>query len=526
MFLLFAVAIYIGDIGLDIFVAYEHHKHYSEGDQDSKWYFILTVVFIILPSLVMNFVSWGLYTWCYIVNSWPSCRRYLQKRSQRKFGSALMYVNYSRAYSPNEVVTPRQKKKAHHEMPQNVFGPLNSLESGLIRIANRTFEGDGYSSGSQNGVATERSDQSQSQSPSNDDSHTEQEDEVDTNIKFKAVDDFNFMYFLIITILHVFQFGLLVRVLRLIYQSSKNKYSFYRYYDLTFLRLIESFMESAPQLILQLYIYVVNPETDPVYRIVTPISMLFSLASLALAITDYLSAGKDILYYMFNKDNAKHRLSWKAYFVIIFWQLCLIVSRTLAFAFFAIQFGLYLFVFLLGHFLFMVFWIYFISIRSESYKMCEWLPISEDQTDSRKMKYCWINPIIFLTRNCCLELVVAAFNSFFFFHFTVEKFKLTWVLYYTLQAIENATLICLFFAFTDSPLKWYNITSLISTFFFFLCGMAFMGLYYAYLHPARTSQDQTDLATTEFERNFNVASEFFYDRIHLTFTLHWLLLQQ
>ena len=511
MFLLFAAALYIGDTGLDIFVAYEHHKHYLEGDDDSKWYFILTLVFVILPSVVMNFVSWGLYTWCYIVNSWPQCRIFLKKKSlrlKRKFDSALMYINYPvGAYSPAEVERRQRRREAERTVPQNEFRPLDNLEDDLHHIADRTSEDHNTQAAMQSG----------------DQSIFEQtgDDEVDTSIEFKAIDDANLSTLLIITILHVFQFGLLVRVIRLIYLSTKNRYSYYRYYDVTFLRLIESFMESAPQLILQLYIYIVSPDDDPVYRIVTPISMLFSLVSLALAIADHHSAGKDTYHYMFKSYS---RLSWMAYFVIIFWQLCLIISRTLAFTFFATEFGLYLFAFLLGHFLLMVIWIY-----SAGYKMCKWEPISNDQTDSRKLRFysygCLLHPCVFLTRNCCLELVIAAFNSFFFFKFTIKTTKLTFILYYTLQGIENFTLICLFLVFTDSPLKWNNITGSISTFVSFALGMGFMLLYYCYYHPGQSSsqftnnQDQPDVGVTEN----NLANEF-YGRIHLTFTLHWLIL--
>jgi len=510
IFLLFAATIYTGDIGLDIFVAYEHHKHYLEGDKDSKWYFMLTIVFIVLPSTVMNFVSWGLYTWCYIVNSWPQCHNFLRKKSLRlkKFGSDLMYVNYSGVYSPT-TAEALQRRRQRATMPPIDLKPRDSLKDELRDIASKGIE--------DNSEALER--QPHRQSLFDDQSIFEQDDEVDGNIEFRAIDNFDLTSLWIITILHVLQLGLLVRILRLIYLSSKDKYSYYRYYDLTFLRLIESFMESAPQLILQLYIYVVNPTSDPVYRIVTPISMLFSLVSLALAITDYHSAGKDLFHYMFkNNSSPRPRLSWTAYFVIIFWQLCLIISRTLAFTFFATEFGLYLFAFLLAHFLLMVFWIYL-----KGYKMCICDPVSIDQTDSNKRIFCnyryWLYPFTFLTRNCCLELVIAAFNSFFFFKFTWEKSKLTWILYYLLQAIENFTLICLFLAFTNSPAKWNSITGFSSTFVSFFLGMGFMGLYYYYFHPVQAksthSEDEPDLGVVKFKSK--IAREF------LTFTSHWLI---
>ena len=496
MFLLVAVAFYIADTGLDIFVAYEHHKHYLEGDDDSKWYFILTIVFIVLPSVVMNFVSWGLYVWCYLVNNWKQCNDFLREkclRVKRGFGSALMYVNYTGRYSPAKL-EHRQRQQAE---PQLVLEPHPSLRSDLERIAHQSI--------------FERQDV---------------DNEVDGNIQFKAIDELNFISLLFITILHVFQFGLLVRVLQLIYLSSNSRCSYYRYYDLTFLKLIESFMEAAPQLVLQLYIYIVSPESDPVYRVVTPVSMLFSLVSLALAITDYHSAGKDTFHYMFKTvyKNWFPRLSWIAYFVIFFWQLCLIISRTLAFTFFATEFGLYLFVFLLAHFLVMVIWIY-----SSKYEMFECKSFSNnDETCLRKGRVynyccCLLQPFVFLSRNCCLEIVIAAFNSFFFFKFTETSRRAT-LLYYLLQGIENSVLICLFFAFTDFPLRWNYITGFISTFVSFALGVAFMVLYYYYYHPVRQlSRSTHNEDPIDFNFESRLASEF-YGKIHLTFTVQWLIL--
>jgi len=335
-------------------------------------------------------------------------------------------------------------------------------------------------------------------------------------MEFRAIDDINFSTLVIITVLHVMQLGLIVRIVRLILLSSKSKYSYYRYYDLTFLRLIEAFLESAPQLILQLYIYIIEPTTDPVYRVVTPISMIFSTVSLALAITDYHSAGKDIYHYMFNTTD---RLSWTAYFIIIFWQLSLVVSRALAFSFFAVEFELYLFLFLLIHFAIMIIWIY-----CYSYKMCLCRPVNElDQTDSIK-PYCYYCalPFIFLTRNCCLEIIIAAFNSFFFFKFTEQTSKITWVIYYLLQGAENFTLISLFFVLTDTPDRWNYITGFVSTFISFFVGMGFMAVYYCYLHPSlqTESTDEVDAPLVDLH---NKLESSFYGSINLTFTVQWLV---
>lgn len=496
LFLLTAAAIYVGDIGLDIFVAYEHRKHYLEGHEDSRWYYILTLVFVVLPSAVINFVSWGLYVWCFVVNTWPQCYEFLRGKSRRlkqRFNSDLRYIYYS-SLPTTDAASQRSQQTSPTMIPLDTR-PLSSLRDDLHRIANQS--------------------RANSQSIFEPDDQRPIDD-TDAHMEFRAIDDINFSTLVIITVLHVMQLGLIVRIVRLILLSSKSKYSYYRYYDLTFLRLIEAFLESAPQLILQLYIYIIEPTTDPVYRVVTPISMIFSTVSLALAITDYHSAGKDIYHYMFNTTD---RLSWTAYFIIIFWQLSLVVSRALAFSFFAVEFELYLFLFLLIHFAIMIIWIY-----CYSYKMCLCRPVNElDQTDSIK-PYCYYCalPFIFLTRNCCLEIIIAAFNSFFFFKFTEQTSKITWVIYYLLQGAENFTLISLFFVLTDTPDRWNYITGFVSTFISFFVGMGFMAVYYCYLHPSlqTESTDEVDAPLVDLH---NKLESSFYGSINLTFTVQWLV---
>jgi len=499
LFLLTAAAIYFGDVGLDIFVAYEHRKHYLEGHEDSRWYYTLTLVFVVLPSAVINFVSWGLYVWCYVVNTWPQCRRFLRKKSRKlkeRFCSDLIYINYWGVYSPvaTEAAMSQRSQQTSPTMIPLDTRPLSSLRQDLDRLANQSPD-NSYSIFEPIGQ----------QKP---------DDETDAYTEFKAIDNVCFIHLVVITLLHIIQLGLIVRIVRLIYLSSKSRYSYYRYYDLTFLRLIEAFLESAPQLILQLYIYVIEPTTDPVYRVITPISMIFSVVSLALAITDYHSAGKDVYHYMFDTTN---RLSWMAYFIIILWQLSLVVSRALAFSFFAVEFELYLFLFLLIHFIVIIIWIY-----CHSYKMCVCRPVAElDQIDSIKPSACYYCalPFAFLTRNCCLEVVIAAFNSFFFFKFTEQTSKVTWFIYYLLQGVENFTLISLFFAFTDTPAKWNYVTGFVSTFLSFFLGIGFMAVYYCFLHPSLQTASRDEIDAVDIQDQL-VSS--FYGNVYLTFTMQWL----
>lgn len=133
-------------------------------------------------------------------------------------------------------------------------------------------------------------------------------------------------------LLHVFQLGLFIRHISAICQGFRvwchggegSEYAVYQTHDLSMLRLIETFCESAPQLTLMMYIMLRNNHA----RIVQCVSVVASTTSMAWMVVDYHQSLRSFLP---DKDK-QGCLSSVVYF---FWNLFLIAPRVVAVALFA-----------------------------------------------------------------------------------------------------------------------------------------------------------------------------------------------
>ena len=77
--------------------------------------------------------------------------------------------------------------------------------------------------------------------------------------------------------------------------ADKKHYNIYveQWRDIAMLRLFEVFIESAPQLVLQLYILAYNRQFDKENDWLTALSACFSLLSLSSSIVSYSKALRD-----------------------------------------------------------------------------------------------------------------------------------------------------------------------------------------------------------------------------------------
>ena len=527
-FLLGACLFIVIDIALDIWVAYEHYVADRDGtDEYARYYLHSTLFFIIVPQIVINLISWLLYTWGFIVFNSKRIRKYYCRQLEE-----LKYVEYegdrrkdslhindkcviSWPWYSESKQRRRMKSVCDRSVASASTSPTNSSppvsfdspqgQDSLISSPGpaspdyqqeTTFSGgDLWDKRSTTKVKVYRHKRTESETPIL--------EETDTHVEFYPLDLFDIYEYILVTLLHILLLGFIFRVVRLVYKRKDDEYSFDRYRDVSFLRLMESFLEAAPQLVLQLYIVIVREERRLSYNIITPISIIVSVCSLALSVADYISAVKDLYYYDPPPGRErKPRLTWTGYFLVIFWHLCMIVGRGITFALFASIFGGYLFLVVGIHYVAMVYWMYWQQANvlihsSEDYdarsRNGRRASATDNDTSGRRSLRSCIDPRNHICGNYGIEFVVAAFNIFFHFKLKEGGSVETLVPFYVLSFVENVLMIFLwYFARDFSVYTWYAIPAVVTVFVSFALGLLFLSIYYYKFQPHKQSSLEPD----------------------------------
>ncbi|XP_012312767.3 XK-related protein 6 [Aotus nancymaae] len=258
------------------------------------------------------------------------------------------------------------------------------------------------------------------------------------------------------SVIHLLQMGQVWRYIRTMYlgiQSQRRKEHqrrfywamMYEYADVNMLRLLETFLESAPQLVLQLCIMIQknSAETLPCVSSVT------SLMSLAWVLASYHKLLRD------SRDDKKS-MSYRGAVIQIFWRLFTISSRVISFALFASIFQLYFGIFVVVHWCAMAFWIIH---GGTDFCMSKWEEILFNMVVGIVYIFCWFNVKEGRTR----------YRMF---------------AYYTIVLTENAALTFLWYFYRDpETTDSYAVPALCCVFISFVAGIALMLLYYGVLHP-------------------------------------------
>ncbi|CAM4692246.1 unnamed protein product [Leuciscus chuanchicus] len=219
----------------------------------------------------------------------------------------------------------------------------------------------------------------------------------------------------------------------------------YEYADVNILRLLETFLESAPQLVLQLCIMIQKNRAETLQCV----SAIASLLSLSWVLASYHKLLRD------SRDDQKS-MSYRGALVHLLWRFFTISSRALSFALFASVFHLYFGIFVVLHWCAMAFWVIH---GGTDFCMSKW------------------EEVLF-------NMVVGVVYVFCWFNVKEGRTRYRMVVYYSLVLVENTILTALWYTYRDPvATDSYAASALCGVFLCFASGVACMVFYYGVLHP-------------------------------------------
>ncbi|XP_005751653.1 XK-related protein 4 [Maylandia zebra] len=259
------------------------------------------------------------------------------------------------------------------------------------------------------------------------------------------------------SVIHIMQLGQIWRYFHTIYLGVRSRQGAeterWRYYwrmvyefaDVSMLHLLATFLESAPQLVLQLCIIIQTHKLQAVQGM----TAAASLVSMAWALASYQKALRE------SRDDKKP-ISYLAVIIQFCWHFFTIAARVITFALFASVFQLYFGIFIVLHWCIMTFWIVH----------CE--------TDFCISKW---EEIVF-------DMVVGIIYIFSWFNVKEGRTRCRLFIYYLVILMENTALSALWYLYrfpqnTDA----FAVPALCVIFSSFLTGIVFMLMYYAFFHP-------------------------------------------
>ncbi|XP_067004321.2 uncharacterized protein [Anabrus simplex] len=255
-------------------------------------------------------------------------------------------------------------------------------------------------------------------------------------------------------IAHIFLMGIVHRYVLVLKtgfeaRSSGDPIDFQRLYhqqsDICMLRLFESFMESAPQLVLQLYIMITMED----WRSWTGISAAVSLGSLAWAVAAYTRA-------MRRARPDKKCVSWPGLALQATWHGGMVTARITTLVLFAIGFRAWLFLLIGIHWVGMTVWIIF-----------------------QKTDFCqtpWEERIY----NC----VVGVIYCFCFFNLQEGQSRRRALAFYIITVTQNIGCLGLFIGLAGMTRPWLVLIGVGGIVGGTILGVTSMLLYYRFFHPA------------------------------------------
>ncbi|XP_067141379.1 uncharacterized protein [Centruroides vittatus] len=251
---------------------------------------------------------------------------------------------------------------------------------------------------------------------------------------------------------HIFNLGIFERYMKLLRcglkaQKTQNLGDFQHFYeaqsDVCMLRLFESFMESAPQLVLQLYIMFSTEK----WNMWTVISAGISLISLSWGISAYSKSMRIVRL-------DKQKLSLCGMFLQIIWRSGTVSCRIISMVLFASVFGSWLLLIMSLHWLVMTVWVIY------------------QNTD-----FCttWWEERLY---NC----IVGEIYCFCFFNLKEGHSRYRSTIFYSITFIENVAFLLSYYLIKNNGFQDDLIVGFVI--FAFIIGVLSMLLYYRFFHPS------------------------------------------
>ncbi|XP_034401889.1 XK-related protein 8.3 [Cyclopterus lumpus] len=254
-------------------------------------------------------------------------------------------------------------------------------------------------------------------------------------------------------VLHVLQLGFLCRHISAIRQGFRvwwrkeggSEYAVYLTHDLSMLRLIETFCESAPQLTLMIYVMLHTNKA----RTVQFVSIAASTTSIAWMVVDYHRSLRSFL-----PDKAKQ--GWCSSLIYFLWNLLLIAPRVAALALFASVLSGYA----AAHFL--TLWSVFV--------LWAWRQ-GTDFMDSVAGEWLY-------------RATVGLIWFFSWFNVAEGQTRSRSVIYHTFITTDGVILLTTWWCYRDPvQTESYALALLIALPLIYLLGLLFKALYYCCFHP-------------------------------------------
>uniref|UniRef100_A0A8B9KUE2 XK-related protein n=1 Tax=Astyanax mexicanus TaxID=7994 RepID=A0A8B9KUE2_ASTMX len=410
LWILAAVAVYFADVGTDVWLSVDYYL------RRDYWWFGLTLFFVVLGSFSVQVFSFRWFVHDFSTAEGSGSSSSSSGCSHMDGGGKLLSCSASHG----------DVGAAHPSTPQRQASTASKSNT--------------------NTATTNSSSNSSSSTAAN---------AARTNQKRSA--SCSFCIWLLQSVIHILQLGQIWRYFHTIYlgirsrQSGENdRWRFYwrmvyEYADVSMLHLLATFLESAPQLVLQLCIIIQTHKLQAVQGM----TAAASLVSLAWALASYQKALRD------SRDDKKP-ISYLAVIIQFCWHFFTIAARVVTFALFASVFQLYFGIFIVLHWCVMTFWIVH----------CE--------TDFCITKW---EEIVF-------DMVVGIIYIFSWFNVKEGRTRCRLFVYYLVILLENAALSTLWYLYRiPASTDAFAVPALCVIFSSFLTGVVFMLMYYAFFHP-------------------------------------------